>query len=951
MKKIILLFSLIIVTYFVFTGQSAVINSNKNIEAPPIWNIHKLMKWYTDRGLTPPQYVNNEFKSGVQNYEMDASDAIDAPDVRVYPSSNPQSENSIAISEFNSQHLMISVNLAGTQPAFFSTNGGSNWFGNENDPGGYSNFGDPVALFDRAGNAYWVTLTSPGGVGISKTTNFGTTWGPLWYADPVSNTSDDKQHAMTDLSGIYPNNIYMALTDFNLSGPPISFTRSTNGGSVWSGRTNLPIGSARGQGVNIQTGPNGEVYVTWAHYPNTTAETGIGFAKSTDGGATFNTPVVAFPIQGIRTSNGGLSEFGGTRVSSFPHLAVDRSTGPRRGTIYNTYPDRSTGDADVYMNKSTDGGATWSPQIRVNNDPVGNGKQQWMPSAAVDATNGALSISYYNMDTTGFLTARYLATSYDGGTSWNYIKLSDVRFTMAPIPGFAGGYCGDYYETAAFAGKVIPCWSDNRTGAWQAYVSPTLLGPGINTSALPNTENLAGPYIVNATISTAGSGLVTGKTKVFWGRNSLTDSITMTNGSGNNWSANIPGNGSQTQYRYYIKTIDSLGRAATAPSGAPASYYSFIASTDTSRPVIVTVPLGNQAKSIWPVNVNATVTDNIGLDSVWVKWYKNSAATTKQFKLLNTGGNSFSATFNSLNSDVNIGDSIFYKVIAQDNSLAHNRDSTSQYKFKIVNISLCEDFSSTTFPPANWTIDYTGALYWSRENQSAFGTGSGSTKFNYYDAIVGVIQSLNTVTIGATGAGDSLKFDHAYGTYVAENDQLEILTSTNGGVSYTSLILLNGGISGPLVTAPPSTTPFTPTSGQWASKKFALPIGTNKISFKAISAYGNNLFLDNICVTSTSVGIVNLNSAIIPNEFSLSQNYPNPFNPSTKINFSIPKNGFVTLKIFDILGKEVMTLVNEQKTAGTYDVQFNAVNFSSGTYFYRIESGDFKDIKKMLLIK
>ncbi|MGB4851298.1 MAG: T9SS type A sorting domain-containing protein [Ignavibacteria bacterium] len=949
MKKIFTLFSFVLLSFVLFTGQKSTDSNKQSIEAPPIWNIHKLMKWYTDRGITPPQYVSSELKSGNQNFETDATDV---PDIRVFPSSNPQSENSIAISEFNPQHLMISTNMTFTQSAFFSTNGGANWFGSESDPGGYSNYGDPVALFDRAGNAYWVTLTQPGGVGLTKTTNFGTTWGPLWYADPSSNQNDDKEHAMTDQSGVYPNNIYVALTDFNLSGPPVSFVRSTNGGSVWGSRVNLPIGSARGQGVNIQTGPNGEVYVAWAHYPGTTAEAGMGFAKSTDGGATFNTPSVIFALSGIRTSNGGITEFGGSRVSSFPSMAVDRSTGPRRGTIYIIYPDRSTGDADVYVNKSTDGGTTWSDKIRVNGEAVGNGKQQWMSSSAVDASNGALNVSYFSMDTTGLLTARYLATSLDGGTTWDRTKISDVRFTPGPIPGFASGYMGDYYETAAFGGKVVPCWSDNRAGAWQAYVSPSLLGPGISHVPLPNTENLAGPYIVNANISTAGSGLVTGRTKLYWGRNSLSDSITMTNGGGGNWSANIPGNGTQTQYRYYIKTIDSLGRTAVSPAGAPASYYSFLAASDTTRPVISSSPLGNQPKASWPASVSATVTDNIGIDSVWVKWYKNNTSTLKQFKLINGGGSTYSAAFNSVNSDVAIGDSIFYKIIAQDNSLAHNRDSTALYKFKIVNVILCEGFTGTTFPPTNWSIDFSGTLYWTRESASSYGVGNGSAKFNFFNASSGVIQSLNTLTFGNSAAGDSIKFDHAYCTYTGgENDQLEILTSSNGGTSYNSLILLNGGNSGPLVTAPGQSGVFTPTASQWATKKYAVPVGTNKISFKAISAFGNNLFLDSICLINGPTGVTTPLSTLIPSVYSLSQNYPNPFNPNTKINFALPKQGFVSLKVYDVLGKEVMTLVNEQMSAGSYAVDFNAANLSSGVYFFRMESGEFMDIKRMMLIK
>ncbi|MCX6162470.1 MAG: T9SS type A sorting domain-containing protein, partial [Ignavibacteriae bacterium] len=88
-----------------------------------------------------------------------------------------------------------------------------------------------------------------------------------------------------------------------------------------------------------------------------------------------------------------------------------------------------------------------------------------------------------------------------------------------------------------------------------------------------------------------------------------------------------------------------------------------------------------------------------------------------------------------------------------------------------------------------------------------------------------------------------------------------------------------------------------------------------------------------------------------PETYSLSQNYPNPFNPVTKINFALPKSGLVTLKVYDVLGKEITTLVNEVKNVGAYTVDFNGSNLSSGVYFYKLSSGDFTSIKRMMLIK
>lgn len=93
------------------------------------------------------------------------------------------------------------------------------------------------------------------------------------------------------------------------------------------------------------------------------------------------------------------------------------------------------------------------------------------------------------------------------------------------------------------------------------------------------------------------------------------------------------------------------------------------------------------------------------------------------------------------------------------------------------------------------------------------------------------------------------------------------------------------------------------------------------------------------------------NNSIVPNSFALYQNYPNPFNPVTQIKFDVPKAAEVKLTIFDILGREVAVLVNESLTPGTYNADWNASSFASGVYFYEIKAGDFRDVKKMMLIK
>lgn len=104
-------------------------------------------------------------------------------------------------------------------------------------------------------------------------------------------------------------------------------------------------------------------------------------------------------------------------------------------------------------------------------------------------------------------------------------------------------------------------------------------------------------------------------------------------------------------------------------------------------------------------------------------------------------------------------------------------------------------------------------------------------------------------------------------------------------------------------------------------------------------------------ISATQTNITNIST--LADNYSLSQNYPNPFNPETKINFSIKENQFTTLKVYDALGNEVANLINNNLARGQYSVEFNAARFnlSSGVFYYKLTSGDFTEVKKMMLIK
>ncbi|MCB0306500.1 MAG: hypothetical protein KDI38_22250, partial [Calditrichaeota bacterium] len=198
-------------------------------------------------------------------------------------------------------------------------------------------------------------------------------------------------------------------------------------------------------------------------------------AVSLDGGATYSTAVrVINNIRGIRNTTAGKNH----RVASFPSTAADISGSGNNGTLYVVWPNvgvpgTNTGtDVDVYMSKSSDGGATWSTPSRVNQDPSGLGKKHYHCWITSDPETGNLSVIFYDdRDVSSTDCEVYVANSLTGGDTWEDFKVSDVSFTPAPIPGLAGGYFGDYLSISARGGRVYPCWTDNRSGSALTYVS------------------------------------------------------------------------------------------------------------------------------------------------------------------------------------------------------------------------------------------------------------------------------------------------------------------------------------------------------------------------------------------------------------------------------------------------------------------------------------------------
>jgi len=198
------------------------------------------------------------------------------------------------------------------------------------------------------------------------------------------------------------------------------------------------------------------------------------------------------------------------------------------------------------------------------------------------------------------------------------------------------------------------------------------------------------------------------------------------------------------------------------------------------------------------------------------------------------------------------------------------------------------------------------------------------------------------------------------GTSIFAGSDTGVYVSTNNGVSWnptslnTSYIysltisgsnLIAGATTGGLyVSTNSGVTWFQKNEGFSSPSAFPVSITANYIF---VGTYLQSVWRRN---GSEVIGIKQI-SQIVPESYSLEQNYPNPFNPATKIKFNIPRTSFVKITVFDITGREVSTLVNEQLMPGTYETDWNASNYSSGVYFYRLQTENYTETKKMLLIK
>lgn len=420
---------------------------------------------------------------------------------RIYPGNVSQTEVFIVKSPLDDDLLFVSCNTLNFIPFFVSEgiyvteDGGQGWTGNDTCTGEPLQFhgGDPGIAIDRNGRFILTRLGRTPFTGLYS--HYSDDNGKTWSQQQAISNDDLERATLTsdaDPSSPYFGRTYAAWVKF-ASPFPVMFAYTSNGAETWTQPVPVNEPVNRSAGGDIDIGPGGEVYVCWAGVTNVSPfkEIFLGFASSSTGGENWVVNENAFEVDGI---TGILEEKDNIRVNGLPGIAVDTTSGPRRGWIYivtgqaGLFP--AGPDPDIILHRSEDGGATWSAPIRVNQDAPGNGKIQFFPTIHIDRYGAVNVIFYDDRNTTPDSTGVFLARSADGGNTWNEWEISDHNFKPTPIGGLGQGYMGDNIDITSTPEKLWPVWMDNSTGTYQVWASP------IQFSELNSTpENIAGRLI------------------------------------------------------------------------------------------------------------------------------------------------------------------------------------------------------------------------------------------------------------------------------------------------------------------------------------------------------------------------------------------------------------------------------------------------------------------------
>ncbi len=309
---------------------------------------------------------------------------------------------------------------------------------------------------------YWAHGATRNGIFVRRSLDGGKTWEAdhIPVAEQTSSPGipfEDKPYIVADnTKSKYAGNLYIGWTRWRLADSQMVLSRSTDDGKTWSqpieidAHPGLPRDdNGAAEGFDGVVGPDGKLYAIWSQ------DNAIMLTTSRDGGRTFShaspvihTAPIMFAIQTLERANG------------FPQIAID----PNSKRLYVTWSDYRNGDLDVFIAASDSGGKHWSAPVRVNNDPVHNGAEQFFQWLAVDPTDGSINVIFYDRrgDPQNRKQIVVLARSTDGGRSFSNYTWTDNPFEAS------GVFLRRLQRIAAYGGRVYGIWTEKPATAPEA---------------------------------------------------------------------------------------------------------------------------------------------------------------------------------------------------------------------------------------------------------------------------------------------------------------------------------------------------------------------------------------------------------------------------------------------------------------------------------------------------
>lgn len=528
--------------------------------------------------------------------------------VNITKSSGNNAEECISMNPQNPSQLFASDTWS--LATKYSTNGGVTWQ-NSNVSALGSSIGDVTSAWDSFGNLFLVRFGANLQVVVGLSTNGGATFS-LLYTTPSSN--NDQPTVVVGPSGVTgQGSVWLNYTDS--SNRPVAHGARVFGlGNVgsFSAAENPP--GPGGDFGDIAIGPNGQVMIAYQNNGSGVGPDTIKINVDPDGlgPAGFGPVIIA-----TSTQVGGFAPIPAQpnrTIDAEAGLAWDRSGGPHNGRVYLMYTDRpstSSADTDIFVRYSDNQGTNWSSAVRVNDDPVGNGKSQFLPKIALDQTSGNIAVSFYDCrNSAGNNQAEvWAAVSTDGGLTFSpNVKVSGGM--SDGTVGAAGGFdFGDYTGLTFSSGSFYPCWADNSNST------------GDNPAGVHGALDL-----YTAKVSLANPPQITS-----FGPTNLTVLLNQPA------AFTVIASGPNLAYQW-TKNGSVLPGATTSIYSRPAAQLS----DSGSYQVVITNVSGSLTSPVATLTVIATVPLPVALDNATLPWTTNATAPwfgqTNVFHIAGTNG-------------------------------------------------------------------------------------------------------------------------------------------------------------------------------------------------------------------------------------------------------------------------------------------------------------------------